>query len=171
MQAQVDKWERPFSTPGSAFGYQLAASRGVTFTSALAIRPGASRCFSRFHRTGKRHHALMNAIASGGLLSPDLGYERSGLSERRGISSPNHRLRDPPLRLNATAPTKRGLLTRLPPSHHRGIRIEALYGFAKCDAGPIVVRRWTEQNSGPHKTFAASVLICLKSNLAVGSLR
>ena len=59
MGAQVffNAWERLW--------VPTCTSRGATFTSALAIRPGTSPLLFAIASIGKRHHALMKAIASG----------------------------------------------------------------------------------------------------------
>ena len=72
MGAQVffNAWERLW--------VPTCTSRGATFTSALAIRPGTSPLLFAIASIGKRHHALMNAIASGAFECSDVKAGRNG---------------------------------------------------------------------------------------------
>lgn len=54
-----------FQRLGTPLGPHLQRHEGNVLRRRSPFVPQPARCFSRFHRIGKRHHALMKAIASG----------------------------------------------------------------------------------------------------------
>jgi hypothetical protein len=68
--------------------YRASSSAGLRWRSQFAPEP--THRFPRFHRVGKRDHALMHMIASGAFECPDVKAERAG---RAGRGSCQHRHR------------------------------------------------------------------------------